>query len=60
MRRRETVGKSQLQFIVMLVLLVCSGLCVGLCYDTLAPKRPDLKFEYKFVYTKDNCYQASR
>lgn len=57
MRRRETVGASQLKFIVLLCLVVFAGVFVGLCYDTFVPERPELQFEYKFVYTKDNCYK---
>jgi hypothetical protein len=60
MRKRERIGCGQLQFIVLLCLVVFSGTFVGLCYDTFCPKRPELRFEYKFVYTKTNGYQYNR
>ena len=60
MRTREVVGINQLKFTLFLCLVVISGLCVGLLYDTFGPKRPELHFEYKFVKTEANSYHFSR
>ncbi|RYD55201.1 MAG: hypothetical protein EOP56_16780 [Sphingobacteriales bacterium] len=60
MRKRERIGCGQLQFAVLLCLLVFSGVFVGLFYDTFFPKRPELHFEYKFVRTKTNGYAFNR